>query len=974
MISKKPHEQINNEKSKENNTTKIVPKKSPSFDEEINKENEKDINNREESKDNTETKKDLSKIPTFDEFINLSYEEFGVNCNQFITKFFSNNIYICSLKIFSKNKFNLEIKVQKKLSDFERLYKLIDSKYSKMKFEQFPSFSFLTKDEEYMNYFDNLLNTIIRNAKDNEEMKIIFLKFIYDFFISEQNKEINSPMPVEIIKNMFSKEQSKVLVTPKKKKSDRKSSNDSYSGSNKSENKQENNNFEDEIIIVENEWDEMPIKLTDEKEFNGYIKIIYQCLFISRRKPFVNIEDDFDYVIPLYKINVDIKRIKYNNDEKNTVRFTKSINSQDIYDLFYSDMSSGNVKLSEIQSKISFNLYHSYSKYNITILFQENKTLSQVKNFIEFIETHSFNYDIYPSPYIKTIDEKYTNIYGLLYLKIESLQIADFTGECLIKVTNLPYTFVTSPLINPDNILNNIYHLNQIFILPIHNRFGKLKFEIYQDVFKGVLIKSKEKEVVYESTIELTKIFNEFNKKEMKLHLLFNPVSKPSTSILKKKKSILEEDEDDNKIRTNLLITIKDYCNPFVLLEKYRNKNILEDVEAGDDNLGIKILLKRLKKMFYLFEQLDSLYMSIFQFKYPIFSAICMVFILGNLYFIQSKYIFNFIIRLLIIILIANCQIYKKYLESYVNKYIFFYKNPYDLKSKIITTKKEFEDRELKNPNYLIEKEELNIISDIIDPLTNLKKIKNKYFGFLVKITQYIGTVEKIKNLFLWTDPKLTIYFLFLLVLIYLIIFKIDFKYIMMFSMTKKFVVGFFYYRNKYHNNLEVGKILLEYSVVKWREKNRKDNTKFQRLVDNIDLSTIRVYDNKFMSIIINIFSKNSNAVLSETIFNIINSLKDMQNEIGKCEGVLKIKKSSPLYKYVKNNNKILFKEIEPEDYFYYFVQNIKSDFYILRNKEKENNIYTVNSKDIEGKYLSLSSDSFFKKNNENDEKNKEDK
>ena len=964
MISEKQNKQIKKEESKESNIINISPKKSPSFDEILNKEKEKEKNNKEELKDDLEAKKNLSEIPTFDEFIKLSYEEFGVNCNQFIVKFFSNNLYVCSLKIFSKNKFNLEIKVQKKLSDFERLYKLISSKYSKMNFQQFPSFSFLTKDEEYMNYFDNLLNAIIRSAKDNEEMKIIFLKFIYDFFILEPNKEINSPIPLEIIKNMFSKEQSKVLVTPKKKKLNSKDSNESFSGSNKSDNNnQENNNFENEIIIVENEWDDMPIKLTDEKQFKGYFKIIYQCLFISRRKPFVNIENDFDYVIPLYKINVDIKRIKYNNDVKNSVRFTESINSKDIYDLFYSDISIGNIKLSEIKSEISFNLYHNYSKYNINILFQQNKTLSQVKNFIEFIENSSFNYDIYPSPFIKSIDEKYTNIYGLLYLKINSLQIADFAGECLIKVTNLPYSFITSPIINPDNILNKIYHLNQIFILPIHNRFGKLKFEIYQDVFKGVLIKSKEKEVAYESTIELTKIFNEFNRKEMKIHLIFNATQKSSISILKKK-----EDEDENKIRTNLLITIKDYCNPFVLLEKHRNKNILEDVEAGDENLGIKILLKRLKKMFYLFEQLDSLYMSIFQFKYPIFSSICMVFILGNLYFIQSKYIFNFIIRLLIIILITNCQLYKKYLESYVNKYIFFYKNPYDLKSKIITTKKEFEDRELKNPNYLVEKEELNIITDIIDPLTNLKKIKNKYFGFLVKITQYIGTIEKIKNLFLWTDPKLTIYFLFLLILIYLIIFKIDFKYIMLFSMTKKFFIGFFFYRDKYYNNLEVGKILLEYSVVKWREQTRKDNAKFQGFADNIDLSTIRVYDNKFMSIIIDIFSKNSNAVLSETIFNIINSLKDMQNEIGKCEGVLKIKKISPLY-----NNKILFKEIEPEDYLYYFVQNIKSDFYILRNKEKENNIYTV-SKDKEGKYLSLSSDSFFKKNNENDEKNKEDK
>ena len=969
MIPENAKSPINKEEKKDSFFNFIFRKSQSQKFNEINN-NEKDKSIKEEQKDNSEQKNDLPEIPSFDEFINLSYEEFGVNCNKVVSKLFKNNIYYCSLKIFSKNKFNLEIKVQKKLVDFERLYKIISSKYSKMNFQHFPSYSLLTKDEEYLNYFDNLLNTIIRLAKENEEMKIIFLKFIYDFFTNEQSKEIVSPIPQEIIKNMFSKEYSNVLKTPKKKsKYIKKSSSDSFSGSNKSENKNDNKFEDDDAIIIDNEWDDVNIKLTDEKSFNGYIKIIFQCLFISKIKPTINIEDDFDYVIPLYKINYDITKIKYNKDIQNSVRYTKNINSKEIYDLFYSDLVTPNIKLSEISTEISFNLYHNYSKYNINILFQQNKSLSQVKHFIEFIENNSFNYDMIPSPFIKTIDEKYTNIYGLLYLKIDSLQIADFTGECIIKVTNLPYTFATSALINPDNILNNIYNLDQQFILPIHNRFGKLKFEIYQDVFKGVLIKSKEKAVLYEATLELTKILNEFNKKEINLHLIFNSLDK--TAKIKKKKSILDEDEEEEKIRTNLFITIKDYSNPFVLLEKQRNKNILEDVEAGDDNLGIKILLKRLKKMFYLFEQLNLLYMSIFQFKYPIFSFVCMVYILGNLYFIQSKYIFNFLIKLLIILLFSQSQIYKKYLESYVNKYIFWYKNPYDLKSKIISTKKEIEDRELTNPDYLIEKEELNIITDIIDPLTNYNKYKLKYFGFIVNLTKYIGTVEKIKNLFLWTDPKLTTYFLVLLIFINLIIFKIDFKYIMLFSMTKKFFIGFFYYKNKYQNNIEIGRILLEHSVGKWREKTRKDYTKFQRLVDDIDLSIIRVYDSQFKSIIVDIFSKNSNAVLTETIFNIINSLKDMQNEIGKCEGILKIKKSSPLYKFVKNNNKILFKEIEPEDYFYYFLQNIKSDFYILRNKEKENNIYT--NKDIEGKYLSLSSENFFK-NNENEEKNKEDK
>ena len=130
------------------------------------------------------------------------------------------------------------------------------------------------------------------------------------------------------------------------------------------------------------------------------------------------------------------------------------------------------------------------------------------------------------------------------------------------------------------------------------------------------------------------------------------------------------------------------------------------------------------------------------------------------------------------------------------------------------------------------------------------------------------------------------------------------------------------------------------------------------------------------MDIIINIFETNSNTVLSSHIFNMINSLKDMQNEIGKCEGILKIKKISPLYRYIKNNDKILRNEVEIEDLFYYFVQNIKSDFYILRNKSDTKNINLDNNDKINERYLSLSSENFISKNNKDNEindKNKED-
>jgi hypothetical protein len=540
--------------------------------------------------------------------------------------------------------------------------------------------------------------------------------------------------------------------------------------------------------------------------------------------------------------------------------------------------------------------------------------------------------------------------------------------------------FNTKKIRNQENKENKIYKINQKFIIPIHNRFGKIKFEIYENVFKGVLIKSKEHEIIYEASIEITQILNNFNNKEISFNLVFKSLEK---EIVKRRKNtllnIIEEDDDnfDQKIKTNISLTIKDYSSPFVLLERNKNKYILEDVEAGDDNLGVKILFKRLRKTFYLFDEFTLLYHSIYQFKYPIFSFLCMLFFFGHLYLIESKYIIKSIITLLIIILISKCQIYKLYLQSYVNKYIFSYKNPYDLKSKIITTKSENEDRELKNPYYLIEKEELNFINDIIDPLTNYNKYKLKYFGLLVKVTKFIASVEKIKNLFLWTDPKLTIYFFILLIMLYLILYKIDFKYLIMLSLSKKFCLGFFYYRNKYKNNKEIARILLENAVQNWRELNNKiDNNNFQRINRKIDLSTIRVYDSRFKEIIINIFDKNSNAVISPTIFNIINSLQDMQNEIGKCEGILKIKKISPLHRYIKNNPKILIIEPEIEDIFYYFIQNIKSDFYILRNKDESKSNYNESKKDNEERYLSLSNENFIPKNNNNEnfEKKNEEK
>ena len=184
----------------------------------------------------------------------------------------------------------------------------------------------------------------------------------------------------------------------------------------------------------------------------------------------------------------------------------------------------------------------------------------------------------------------------------------------------------------------------------------------------------------------------------------------------------------------------------------------------------------------------------------------------------------------------------------------------------------------------------------------------------MVKITRIVGSLEKLKNLFMWTDPLLTFYFIIVLSIVYLIIYKIDLRYLMLFSFIKKFIFGLFYYKHKFNNNKEIGRILLKYCVSEWRRENK---VKFKSTVSEINFGLIRVYDQKFIKLIKQIFNDNSNVYFNDTMFNLINSLGDIHDELCKCERVLKIKRNSALYRYVLRNNKIISPEIDPEDVFF---------------------------------------------------------
>ncbi len=98
---------------------------------------------------------------------------------------------------------------------------------------------------------------------------------------------------------------------------------------------------------------------------------------------------------------------------------------------------------------------------------------------------------------------------------------------------------------------------------------------------------------------------------------------------------------------------------------------------------------------------------------------------------------------------------------------------------------------------------------------------------------------------------------------------------------------------------------------------------------------------------------EHSNIILGEKFFEKMETLGDVIEELGKCEDMLKIKRLSYLFNLTKNNPKIFQKDIDPEDIFYYFLQNIKSDYYMAQNGFGTTDYFqsdNINENDLETK------------------------
>ena len=174
-----------------------------------------------------------------------------------------------------------------------------------------------------------------------------------------------------------------------------------------------------------------------------------------------------------------------------------------------------------------------------------------------------------------------------------------------------------------------------------------------------------------------------------------------------------------------------------------------------------------------------------------------------------------------------------------------------------------------------------------------------------------------------------------------MIYYNIQIRFILLYGITKKFIKGMFYYKNKYKNNKEVASIILKnaylFYINQTKKRIEKDQNRFLKLT----------FNEKLQKIILNSFKVHAEIEINEDIFKKVLNMGEFIEEIGNCEDLLYISKNSELYHYTINDYEIYHKNIQLEDILIYYIQNIKSDYYLASNElndsEDEDDYFYLN-------------------------------
>ena len=795
---------------------------------------------------------------------------------------------------------------KKKYNDFKEFYELIIKEFTEIELPKFPKkIQLLEKEKTRLDYFKVLFKTLYNMAKNDiiEKEKIISL--LYNFLFSEKDIQIEELSKQDVLtyfqikdSNLKDEEEGEINNKVEEKEEEKKKilfKSPLIKFQSDKEKEENNNNMIINDILVKRYKKKYKLKT---------IKIENQCLMIYKNK-----SQNFNFLVPLYKMNIDLYRLIKPNTEKNPLKtsITKYISQEEIFKL---NEKYPNFEIGYLDSEIEIQLHHDYDNSDLFVKFTSNFTINQIYNFLQIINK---NYKINSeNEFISEINESNSNIYGKLIVKILKLKVPkNDKNNYKIKVNLYPYIFPTKKLEYDENVDSNEYIINQKFGIPLHNKFIPLKLLVYT-VSTTLLLKTESEDLIGEYSINLPDLLNNY--------------SKENNIIIGELNSISDKKKDKEKVKgINIIFKYKNVSSLISLIMKNANKNIIENYPLRNGFEGpykLATIMKRLKRIFMIINDIKNTFIYILHFKYPIFSFFLMIIEILFFSFCDTRYLLCHILILLLILFFCFSKTYQNYCSKYINTIFFSFKNPYDTNCSYIKSKQE-DLKEIKQNNYLITSQNSKIKLPSLQDITNIRKSFSEVIFTLSKI---ITNIEKTKNLFLWTDPLLSLYFYIFIIGLLVFSYNLQIRFVLLLSITKKFIEGYFYYKNKYINNKEVAKIILKnaykFYVFQTKKKEVKDNNKFLKLG----------FTEKFQKIILESFKIHSEIEINEDIFKTILNIEDFIEEIGKSEDLIVISKNSELFHYTINNNNIIKKKIEPEDILMYYIQNIKSDYYLASN------------------------------------------
>ena len=926
------------------------------------------------------------KIPELKQFQELPLDTYQISVTDTIEKGILSNAYSVNLFIYCPDEEITHVFISNRdYSEFKDLYELITAKNPSNKIPEFPSrFRFIVlSKEERINFFNLFLNTILQLINENNtDIRNELLKSIYNFVFGFKDVQMKKLTKKTIIKKFkITKEKLEDYIEEDEQKldnindiidDDSKSKNTDNCSVEGYDNKSVISESEKENLIIDdnksvdlnnnrptltitrkqtidlhsdknlvlsksnnvvnlanlykfvkkkinsgihspgsNIWEDLYVKTSLNDYCLNSIKVIEKCIQFFNKK---DEDKSFYLMFPLYKINIEIYRIIYIEKEKKdkSKKITKKIKyitSKEIYKL---DNYDPKIILLSLNTEIVIKLYHDYDTFETFIKFDKDCSINTVKTFLATIEPYSYLGKI-KSAYINEITENDINSYGNLLVDIIKVKAPFYDGKLFVKVNINPYTFITKTIED-----SNDFIFNQKFLIPKHNRFKYLIFSIFTIKEEGLIIKTDSEELIGDYKISLPELLNTYF------------LSK--NSIIR---DIKLSKENEKLIKFNdmtIEFKIKDFSSLLSLAVKNVNKRILDDYPLHnidgntDEPYTINTMLKRIKRVLAIMKNIYYSYKMIQRFKYPVLSTSILFLVIYYYIFCDPRFILTHILFFFTILLFSYSQIFNKYFYPYYKTIFLSIRNRYDTPSLIARTESQQDREEVNQNDYLANKKK----GFQIPTLKQIKEIREAYIDVLFRLSRMASFFEKFKNLFLWTDPLLSFYMMVIFCLVLLFIWNINGSYLILIGLVQKFLFGIFYYKNKYINNKEVARIVVKDTYEKWK-KGKKDDKKIEEGVIKT-MEKKGLDDEKLKILLKEKLYEHCSILLNDNFYDSIETIGDVIDELAKIEDVIKIRRTSSLFYLTKNNKKIYQKDVDIDDRFIYYIQNIKSDYYMVSN------------------------------------------